>query len=115
MKEINLARLIRQFSHSPAKIAWIEAYLSDQGTLMALLDAVDDSPYSLSQWIDAFIVVGQWMEVRGLRASFGDQLGYVHCACESAGTGANLTTLSAVVSEMLDDYGFGFSQPKDES
>ncbi|WP_146209367.1 hypothetical protein [Coraliomargarita sinensis] len=106
MKEIGRDKFLEQFADSPARLAWAEAYLSDRESVRALVDAVDESPYSLRQWVDAFIVVGQWLDARGLRASFQDQLGYVSCACEAAGAGANLTTLSGVVTEMLDDYGF---------
>jgi len=106
MKKIGMDDFLTQFADSPARLAWVEACLSDRDSVRALLDAVDESPYSLRQWVDAFIIVGQWLDARGLCASFRDQLGYVSCACEAAGAGANLTTLSAVVSEMLDDYGF---------
>lgn len=106
VKEIGIDSFLKQFADSPARLAWVEACLSEQQSVCALLDAVDDSPYSLRQWVDAFIVVGQWMDARGLRAGFQDQLGYVHCACEAAGAGANLTPLAALVSEMLDSYGF---------
>lgn len=106
MQNRHLEPLFRKLSNSPKRLSWVEAYLLEQESVSALLDAVDESPYGLGQWIDAFIVVGQWMEVRGLRASFQEQLGYVGCACEAAGTGANLTTLPGIVSEMLDEYGF---------
>ncbi|MFU8848009.1 MAG: hypothetical protein ACNA77_04750 [Opitutales bacterium] len=106
MENSHLAPLFSQLSDSPKRLCWVEAYLTEQESVSALLDAVDDSPYDLRQWVDAFIVLGQWMEVRGLRASFAEQLGYVGCACEAAGSGANLTPLPAIVGEMLDAYGF---------
>lgn len=106
MKEIGSENFLKQFADSPARLAWLEACLPDRGSVRALLDVVDESAYSLRQWVDAFMVVGQWLHARGLRASFQDQLGYVSCACEAAGAGANLTTLTAIVSEMLDEHGF---------
>jgi hypothetical protein len=106
MKEIGPNSFLSQFADSPARLAWVEAYLPDEQSVRALLEAVDESPYSLRQWVDAFIVLGQWLDARGLRASFQAQLGYLGCACEAAGAGASLTTLSAVVAEMLGDYGF---------
>lgn len=106
MKEIGMDSLKADFLDSPERFAWGEAYLSDQTAVQALFDAVDDSPYSLSQWIDAFVLLGRWMDARGLRSPFQDQLGYVTCACEAAGAGASLTTLPATVSEMLEEYGF---------
>jgi hypothetical protein len=114
MRNAGMERWHSQFSDSPARLAWLEAYLSRPSAARPVLAAVDDSTFSLGQWIDAFIQLEQWLEAQGRRASFDDQLGYVHCACEAAGNGANLTTLAAVVAEMLDDYGFEHSQRKDE-
>lgn len=112
MNEIGSENFLRQFADSPGRLAWVEAYLSDHDTVRAMLDAVDESPYDLRQWVDAFIIVGQWLDSRGLSASFQDQLGYVNCACEAAGSSANLTPLTAIVSEMLDDYGFDCAEKK---
>lgn len=106
MDAIQLEPLFRQLSGSPRRLAWVEAYLTEQESVSTLLEVVDESPYSLRHWVDALIVLGQWMQVRGLRATLQDQLGYVGCACEAAGSGANLTTLPAIVSEMLDEHGF---------
>jgi len=112
MKVMGIDNFLQQFADSPARLAWVEACLSDEASGRSLLDAADESPYSLRQWVDAFIVLGQWLDARGLRASFQDQLGYVNCACEATGAGANLTSLAAVVSEMLDDYGFESAEPQ---
>ena len=113
MKEKNIEGLRRQFSDSPARLAWVEANLTDPERVRALLERVDESPYSLSNWIDAFIVVRQWLDARGLQAAFQNQLGYVDCGCEAAGAGANLTLLPDLVREMLDSYGFDCAQPED--
>lgn len=106
MKEISTESFLKQLADSPARLAWAEACLPDNDSVPILLDAVDESPYSLGQWIDAIIVVDKWLDERGLEAPFQAQLGYVSCACEAAGAGATLTTLHSVVSEMLADYGF---------
>lgn len=106
MKEIGIHLFLEQFSDSPSRLAWVEAFLSEEDTVRAFTAAVDDSVYGLRDWVDALIVLGQWMDARGLRAPFEDQIGYVHCACEAAGAGANLTPLPALVTEMLENYGF---------
>lgn len=107
-----MEKFIKQFADSPTRLGWVEVHLGGPVTTAALLEAVDDSSFSLAAWIDAFIILEQWLEVRGRHAAFEDQLGYVHCACEAAGAGVSLTTLAAVVSEMLDDYGFESAEPK---
>ncbi|MGB0743565.1 MAG: hypothetical protein ACPGSB_03465 [Opitutales bacterium] len=106
MEEICKDSFIKQFADSPARLAWVEACLSEPNRARVLVDTADESVYNLCQWVDAFIVLGQWMDARALRADFKNQLGYVQCACEAAGSGAGLTPLSALVSEMLDSYGF---------
>jgi hypothetical protein len=106
MKDIGTEIFLKKFADSPPRLSWAQACLSDGEKVRAFLAAVDASPYSLAQWADAFILLDQWLEARGLQASFRDQLGYVGCACEAAGAAANMTPLSAIVSDMLEDYGF---------
>lgn len=112
MKENALESFLKQFADSPARLAWVEAYLSDPEPARELLSAIDESPYGLPQWVDAFIVMGEWLDAHGKSSAFQEQLGYLHCACEAAGAGANFTTLSTVLSEMLETYGFDQAQPK---
>jgi hypothetical protein len=106
MKEIDIGKFRGQFSNSPARFAWVQANLCHVDAVRELLSAVDDGPYSLPQWVDAFIAMEQWLDTQGKRASWEAQLGYVHCACDAVGAGANLTPLSGILSDMLDDYGF---------
>jgi len=80
--------LQRQFSDVPARQGWIAAHLTDPGLVEALLQMVDDSPYPLGQWIDAFIVLEEWLEAHRRCAPMQEQLGYVHCAGAAAGSGA---------------------------
>lgn len=106
MKKTSKDDFLSQFSDSPGRLAWVESHLSDPSARKALLEAVDDSPYSLGQWVDAFLILRQWLDARGRCASFEDQMGYLHCACPAAGAGAHLTTLAASVDDMLESYGF---------
>lgn len=108
MKKIGMETFLQQFADSPASFAWVQANLEGAGQdlLRTFLDEVDESHYTLRQWIDALIVMGHWLDARSLAASLEDQIGFVSCANAAAGAGAHLTTLSAIVSEMLDTYGF---------
>lgn len=106
MEAIDIDEFCDQFSGSPARLAWVQANLCHADAVRELLSAVDDSPYSLPQWVDAFIAMDQWLHAQGKHASWEDRFGYVHCACEAAGAGANLTPLSGILSDMLDTYGF---------
>ena len=46
-----------------------------------------------------------WLDARSLQLPIEDQLGYICCAGESAGAGANLTHLPPLVADMLEAYG----------
>lgn len=108
VKEIGTEKFREQFADFPYTLAWLEANLADADPALVkrLLAEVDDSHYGLRQWIDAFVVMGHWLDARGLAASLEDQIGFAGCACDAAGAGVNVTPLSALVSEMLDSYGF---------
>ena len=114
MSEIGMDTFLKQLADSPASLAWVEANLedADQVLLRTFLDEVDESHYSLRQWIDGLIVMSYWLDARDLAASLEDRIGFASCANAAAGAGANLTTLSATVSEMLDSYGFERSVKK---
>jgi hypothetical protein len=108
MNKIGMELFRDQFADSPSTLAWVEANFSDADSdlVQKLLDEVDESDYSLRQWIDALVVLGHWMDARALTARLEDQIGYVGCACAAAGASANLTPLSGLVADMLESYGF---------
>lgn len=98
---------LEQFADSPANVAFVEALFADvdASTLNGFLEDVDDSPFSLRDWVAALRTLGSWLDARKLTLPLQDQIGYVCCAAESAGSSANLTDLSALVDEMLIAYG----------
>lgn len=106
MKNQHTETLLDHLADFPSRLAWAERQLSDEASARALLSAVDESPFGLRDWVDALISLDEWLESRNLAASLPDQLGYLTCASESAGGGANLTTLHETVKEMLKEYGF---------
>ena len=108
VEKIGLEKFRRQFADAPTALAWLEANLfeADDARVRLLLEEVDDSTYSLREWIDALVVMGEWLDARGLKAGIEDQIGFVSCANASAGAGASISVLSGIVSDMLDQYGF---------
>ncbi|MGJ8652305.1 MAG: hypothetical protein ACSHX8_03440 [Opitutaceae bacterium] len=107
IQKLGGASFLEQFADSPANLAFVEAHFRDaeQAVCDALLECVDESPYSLRDWIEALRKVGHWLDARSLAMELGDQIGYVSCATDSAGAGANLTHLPSLVEEMLEAYG----------
>ena len=97
-----------QFADSPKLVAFLEAYFVGKENTLArlqLLEAADESEFSLHQWVKSLSIIQAWLDVRGLELAMGEQIGYVSCACEAAGAGASLTHLPSLVAEMLEAYG----------
>ena len=97
-----------QFADSPKLVVFLEAYFAGVENTEArhqLLEATDESEFSLHQWVDSLSIVIAWLDSRGLELAMKEQIGYVCCAGEAAGAGANLTHLPSLVAEMLETYG----------
>ena len=97
-----------QFADSPKLVALLEANFAgveNAEIWHQLLEATDESEFSLHQWVDSLSIVIAWLDSRGLELAMKEQIGYVCCAGEAAGAGANLTHLPSLVSEMLETYG----------
>ncbi len=98
---------MKYFADSPANLAFVEAHFlnMDASSCDAFLDTVDDSSYTLRDWVEALRCMGQWLDAHGMTMELKDQIGYVNCAGAAAGSGANLTHLPSLVDEMLETYG----------
>lgn len=97
-----------QFADSPQLVTFLESHFDGNENTLArrqLLEAADESEFSLHQWVESLSIVKTWLDVRGLVLAMGDQIGYVCCAGEAAGAGASLTHLPSLVAEMLEAYG----------
>jgi hypothetical protein len=107
MKEMGFDLFREQFADSPDTVAFLEANFCDApaGLIAALLEGADESDFSLREWVEALRVLSHWLDTHGLLLPLSDQIGYVSCASEAAGVGANLTHLPSLVSEMLEAYG----------
>ena len=98
----------QQFGDSPKLVVLLEAYFAGVENTEArhqLLEATDESEFSLHQWVDSLSVVIAWLDSRGLELAMEEQIGYICCAGEAAGACANLTLLPSLVAEMLETYG----------
>ncbi|MGZ0654230.1 hypothetical protein ACWPKO_00190 [Coraliomargarita sp. W4R53] len=104
-----------QFGDSPQLLSFLEANFAGAENAerrQQLLDSTDESLFSLRQWVESLRTVRAWLEARGLEMSIEDELGYVCCAGDAAGAGANLTHLPALVADMLDSYGCDRAEPR---
>ena len=95
-----------QFADSPQLVAFLEAHfagIENTSVRRQLLEAADESEFSLHQWVESLSIAQAWLDTRGLELAMGEQIGYVCCASEAAG--ASLTHLPSLVAEMLETYG----------
>jgi hypothetical protein len=107
-----------QFADSPQLLSFIEANFGTaehEAVRKDLLESADESEFSLRQWVESLRILRSWLDARGLSMLVEDELGYVHCASESAGSGSNLTYLPGLVSEMLETYGCERAEPRSAS
>ncbi|MEN8661189.1 MAG: hypothetical protein ACN4GF_10920 [Lentimonas sp.] len=107
IKKLGRKSFFKAFADSPADLAFIEALFqdADQALCDALLEGVDESVFSLPDWVEALRRQAQWLDARELSMELSDQVGYVSCASASAGAGANLTHLPSLLDDMLETYG----------
>ena len=107
MNEIGKDAFFQQLADSPANLAFVEAQFrdADQALCDTLAESIDDSSFSLRDWVEALRLFGHWLDARGQTLDLRDQIGYVSCAADAAGAGANLTHLPSLVEEMLEAYG----------
>jgi len=77
--------------------------------LAALREAVDESDYSLNDWIGALGAFEAWLAERGEeRRPWREIVGYIHCCTLMASPGVALGNLEVVVNKSLIEFGFDF-------
>jgi hypothetical protein len=97
-------------SHSsvPFTSASLEAWTQEERD--SFYEAVDDSDYSLKDWVAALGAFQSWLEEHGeLRRPWREIVGYIHCCTRMAAPGVALGFLKVIVYEALTEYGFEFT------
>lgn len=97
-------------THSPspeALIRLIQAPGFCPCGLKSLFAEVDQSPYTLEDWLCALDSFALWLEARGQpHPGFTTLLGYLNCCAEVATTAPAGFPLESILEQMLEDYGF---------
>jgi hypothetical protein len=77
------------------------------GGFDGLLAAVDDSDYSLADWIDALAAFDEWLEKKGeKRRPLREMCGYIHCCTFTNTPQLSLPFLKVIVIKALTEFGF---------
>ena len=71
-----------------------------------LIESVNESPYSLSEWLGAWEFFSQWLAKRNRKGGFAVMLGYLDCCSQYIEGKGVIPTFNAQVEEMLEAYGF---------
>ena len=72
-----------------------------------LLEAIDQSDYSSSDWVEALLGFDAWLTENGeSRHPLSEMAAYVHCCTMTTAPGIGLPSLKVIVVELLIEYGF---------
>ena len=71
-----------------------------------LVDQVDESPFSLGEWVAACERIYNWLGDNDRQGAFATILGYLQCTAEYVSTTFPHEKFDDLVAEMLDAYGF---------
>lgn len=75
--------------------------------LECLLDQVDDSDYSLADWVEAFVAFDRWLAEKGeTRRPLTGMRGYIHCCTFMNSPLLYSPSLKVIVIKALTEYGF---------
>ena len=107
MQEHKAVNILEQFGEFPSILAYFKKHFKDENALLqnTLLNAVDESEFSLHEWIESLLVMDQWLEQNSLTLSTENSIEYVSCAATAVGGTLNLCHLPTVVNDFLEQYG----------
>jgi hypothetical protein len=86
-----------------------EATATDYETLAT---AIDESDYSLTDWLEALFSFEHWLQAHAIPARpFASIIGYIHCCTLMNAKGIITPSLNIIVNKALIDYGFDATSP----
>ncbi len=105
---------IAQACSEPSELAFLAEAAFDQSVdpasgfnpLEQLLIKVDDSAYSLKDWIDACKTLFTFLEARDRHTDLGSAMEFLTCCSQYAITHPNPLSLSELTEDMLCEFGF---------
>ena len=81
-------------------------------TVSAFLDDVDDSHYSLFDWLEALLRFDSWLSAKEIEARpLAAMIGYIHCCTMTSAETLAPPELAKLVEENLNQWGFDAAQP----
>ena len=99
------AQMTNHLAGHPDLIAYAGENLVDDVMVKKLLTFVDESAFSLIDWMNAFLELSNWLDHRALDLDWDNRINYVSCVAEAGASGMGLEDLSSMIREMLATYG----------
>ncbi|MEM9015383.1 MAG: hypothetical protein AAGC68_00115 [Verrucomicrobiota bacterium] len=79
----------------------------DSAEIDSFVKLVDDSDYSLQDWVEALLGFDQWLTNKGRdERPFAEMTGYVHCCTYTNSPLLPLPSLQVLVIQALEGFGF---------
>jgi hypothetical protein len=95
---------------SPRQLNVISDYIGRSPTadneLKLLFERVDESPYSLTDWLESIETFHDWNASSGQTTELEMLLGYISCCTEATPNSQTEVGLNSTVTAMLKQYGF---------
>lgn len=66
---------------------------------------IDESAFSLSDWINAYETLQAWLKQRSLKLNLEDSFDYIHCVSKANSRHSHLESLQDLTGEFLNTYG----------
>ena len=100
LNTIELEQLLEDYPILSGSFGAIDSTLSKR-----LFREVDESSFTLTDWLDSLSVLYHWLAANKLSLSPGDGIGYVSCTAKSVGSSPSLNHLPSLVLDFLNQYG----------
>ena len=79
--------------------------LKDSILTKTLFQEVDESGFSLADWVESLLVLYKWLDEKELTLSPQSGLGYISCAAKSVDSSSTLIHLPSLIDDFLEQYG----------
>lgn len=106
--DASLESIRRNLGAGELRSSW-EKFLErcEDRNLDDLLERVDESDYSLADWVEALLEFDRWLEERNVASRpLSAMVGYVHCCTLTTAKGITSPSLKVCVSQLLTEFGF---------
>lgn len=107
MKERKTVKMSEQFREFPSMLTYLSKHFEEENSILqhSLLNAVDESDFSLHEWVESLMLVDRWLENDHLILSIENNIEYVSCAAAAVRGSSTLCHLPSVVNDFLEQYG----------